>query len=270
MEALADFGTVDLLGVQALTSAIYRVWNGAFDEAAALQLASVLLTLHLRAARRRAAPARPRPLRPAARRGRRDRAEAAPRLAALARGAARAGSLLAVVFVLPVVQLVAWSVGDHRRRHRRAVAREGGAEHRAARGHHRAWSRSRSARVARVRRRVPPLAGRAGHDPAVDARLRGARRGRRGRGLRAAGLDRPPAHQRGRRRVRVADRAGVHRHDPRPGDRLPRAVQRARVPRRRLPHEPDRPQPRRRRPGAGRRPGPGPGRRPPARCSSPG
>ena len=32
MEALADFGTVDLLGVQALTSAIYRVWNGAFDQ----------------------------------------------------------------------------------------------------------------------------------------------------------------------------------------------------------------------------------------------
>ena len=34
MEALADFGTVDLLGVQALTSVIYRVWNGAFDQAA--------------------------------------------------------------------------------------------------------------------------------------------------------------------------------------------------------------------------------------------
>ena len=47
MEALADFGTVDLLGVQALTSAIYRVWNGAFDEAAALQLATVLLDLTL-------------------------------------------------------------------------------------------------------------------------------------------------------------------------------------------------------------------------------
>ena len=32
MEALADFGTVDLLGVQALTSAIYRVWYGTFDQ----------------------------------------------------------------------------------------------------------------------------------------------------------------------------------------------------------------------------------------------
>ena len=47
MEALADFGTVDLLGVQALTSAIYRVWNGAFDKDAALQLATVLVGLAL-------------------------------------------------------------------------------------------------------------------------------------------------------------------------------------------------------------------------------
>src|SRR5690606_743002 len=47
MEALADFGAVDLLGVQALTSAIYRVWFGAFDQAAALQLATVLVTLAL-------------------------------------------------------------------------------------------------------------------------------------------------------------------------------------------------------------------------------
>ncbi|OWY62257.1 hypothetical protein B7486_59415, partial [cyanobacterium TDX16] len=47
MEALADFGTVNLLGVQALTSAIYRVWYGAFDQAAAMQLATVLITLAL-------------------------------------------------------------------------------------------------------------------------------------------------------------------------------------------------------------------------------
>ena len=47
MEALADFGTVDLLGIQALTSAIYRVWYGAFDQDAALQLATVLVGLAL-------------------------------------------------------------------------------------------------------------------------------------------------------------------------------------------------------------------------------
>ena len=47
MEALADFGTVNLLGYQALTDAIYRVWYGAFDQAAALQLATVLVGLAL-------------------------------------------------------------------------------------------------------------------------------------------------------------------------------------------------------------------------------
>lgn len=47
MEALADFGAVDLLGVQALTSAIYRVWYGTFDQAAGLQLATFLIGLAL-------------------------------------------------------------------------------------------------------------------------------------------------------------------------------------------------------------------------------
>jgi iron(III) transport system permease protein len=109
MEALADFGTVDLLGVQALTSAIYRVWNGAFDEAAALQLASVLLTFTfvLLAAERL--------LRGRARYdqllGEGDAIQPRP-----LRGWSRwlvAGVcwlLLAVVFLLPVVQLVAWSL----------------------------------------------------------------------------------------------------------------------------------------------------------------
>ena len=47
MEALADFGAVNLLNYRALTDAIYRVWYGAFDQAAALQLASVLVALTL-------------------------------------------------------------------------------------------------------------------------------------------------------------------------------------------------------------------------------
>ena len=42
MEALADFGAVNLLNYRAMTDAIYRVWYGAFDQAAALQLATVL------------------------------------------------------------------------------------------------------------------------------------------------------------------------------------------------------------------------------------
>ena len=47
MEALADFGAVNLLNYRAMTDAIYRVWYGAFDQAAALQLASVLVSLAL-------------------------------------------------------------------------------------------------------------------------------------------------------------------------------------------------------------------------------
>ena len=47
MEALADFGAVNLLNYRALTDAIYRVWYGAFDRAAALQLATVLVSLTL-------------------------------------------------------------------------------------------------------------------------------------------------------------------------------------------------------------------------------
>jgi iron(III) transport system permease protein len=108
MEALADFGTVDLLGVQALTSAIYRVWNGAFDQAAGLQLATVPVGLALtmvvieRALRGRA--------RYHQALGRGD-AVVPMRLGGW-RGWAAATSgcmLLAAVFVVPVIQLVAWS-----------------------------------------------------------------------------------------------------------------------------------------------------------------
>ncbi|OLT14683.1 hypothetical protein BJF78_17820 [Pseudonocardia sp. CNS-139] len=109
MEALADFGAVNLLGYQTLTDAIYRVWYGAFDTAAALQLAGVLVALALlmvvaeRVLRGRAryhqALARgdavvPRPLRG----WRAGLATAVPSL------------LLLLVFGFPVGQLVAWSV----------------------------------------------------------------------------------------------------------------------------------------------------------------
>lgn len=47
MEALADFGAVNLLNYRAMTDAIYRVWYGTFDRSGALQLATVLLTLTL-------------------------------------------------------------------------------------------------------------------------------------------------------------------------------------------------------------------------------
>jgi iron(III) transport system permease protein len=109
MEALADFGTVNLLGVQALTSAVYRVWNGGFDESAALQLASVLVALALvlllveRVLRGRAryhqAVGRGDAVVPRRLRGWRGWLAALPGVV-----------LLLVVFALPVAQLVAWSL----------------------------------------------------------------------------------------------------------------------------------------------------------------
>jgi iron(III) transport system permease protein len=109
MEALADFGAVNLLGYRALTDAIYRVWYGAFDRTAALQLGTVLLGLVLllvgveRASRRRGgvAQATGRGDEVARRRLRGVRAAAALALPSL---------LLAAVVAGPVVQLVAWSV----------------------------------------------------------------------------------------------------------------------------------------------------------------
>src|SRR5882724_8950828 len=47
MEALADFGTVSTFGYRTLTEAVYRVWTGMFDRAAATQVASLLLLLVL-------------------------------------------------------------------------------------------------------------------------------------------------------------------------------------------------------------------------------
>jgi iron(III) transport system permease protein len=108
MEALADFGTVDLLGLRALTSAIYRVWFGTFDEDAALQLATVLVSLALimvtieRALRGRARyhqalgrgdAVSPRPIR-----GRRRWLAPVPGVV-----------LLVAAFGVPVAQLAAWS-----------------------------------------------------------------------------------------------------------------------------------------------------------------
>jgi iron(III) transport system permease protein len=109
MEALADFGAVNLLGYRALTDTIYRVWYGAFDRTAALQLGAVLLGLVLlllaleRISRSRGSVAQTagRGQEVARRRLHGPRALVAAGLPAL---------LLAVVFVAPVIQLVVWSV----------------------------------------------------------------------------------------------------------------------------------------------------------------
>ncbi len=109
MEALADFGTVDLLGIQALTSAIYRVWYGTFDQDSALQLATVLVGLAL------VMVTIERVLRGRARYhqalGRGDAISPRPIVGGRRWLAAVPGVLLlAVVFAFPVVQLGAWAL----------------------------------------------------------------------------------------------------------------------------------------------------------------
>jgi iron(III) transport system permease protein len=106
MEALADFGAVNLLGYRALTDAIYRVWYGTFDQAAALQLATVLLSLALTLV------ALERLLRGRARYhqalGRGDAVQPR-RLRAGVLASAFCVVLLVVVFAAPVIQLLVWS-----------------------------------------------------------------------------------------------------------------------------------------------------------------
>jgi iron(III) transport system permease protein len=108
MEALADFGAVNLLGYHAMTDAIYRVWYGAFDRAAALQLATVLVSLTV------ALVLLERMLRGRARyHGALARGEAVvPRRLHGPRAwlaAALPVALLALVLVGPMVQLTVWS-----------------------------------------------------------------------------------------------------------------------------------------------------------------
>ena len=109
MEALADFGTVAIFGYRTLTEAVYRVWYGMFDRAAAAQVASVLLLMALvlltleRASRGRARFAHGE---------RRGRGVVPERLTGW-RGAAASAScltVLAAAFLLPVSQLVWWSI----------------------------------------------------------------------------------------------------------------------------------------------------------------
>ena len=109
MEALADFGAVNLLNYRAMTDAIYRVWYGAFDRAAALQLATVLVSLTV------ALVLLERMLRGRARyHGALARGEAVvPRRLHGPRAwlaAAVPVILLALVLVGPLVQLAVWSV----------------------------------------------------------------------------------------------------------------------------------------------------------------
>ena len=109
MEALADFGTVNLLGVRTFTDAIYRVWFEAFDRDAAMQLATLLASVTLTLlALERLARGRARHAQLAARGDvvRPVRLRGAVALAA----AVLPLALVALVVGAPLVQLGVWSV----------------------------------------------------------------------------------------------------------------------------------------------------------------
>ena len=110
MESLADFGTVNLLGVQTFTNAIYKVWFGAFDRDAALQLGTLLVSITLmlllleRLSRGRARYAR---------RSQRTDGGSPVRLRGAGGRGARCGVpllLVALVVAAPLAQLAVWSI----------------------------------------------------------------------------------------------------------------------------------------------------------------
>ena len=245
MEALADFGAVNLLNYRALTDAIYRVWYGAFDQAAALQLATVLVSLSLALVALEQLT-----------RGRRRYHQALARGDAVTprrlRGpvgwlaAAVPLLLLAAVFAGPIAQLVVWAV--------RSLGEGASAEALARAAVNSLLLASVAAVVAVVAATVVAYGPRAravagGRCGGADERdrLRGARHRRRGRRVRAAGLGRPPhrrphgrraAADRQRRRARVRlrgplPRAGLLRHPVAHGADRPVARRGGAQPRRR-------------------------------------
>jgi iron(III) transport system permease protein len=109
METLADFGTVNLLGVHTFTDAIYKVWIIGFDRSAAMQFATLLLSITLTLlALERFLRGRARYQQLAA------RGDIVPPVRL--RGAAAAGAVLlplalvGLVVVAPLAQLTVWSI----------------------------------------------------------------------------------------------------------------------------------------------------------------
>ena len=108
METLADFGAVSVFNYNTFTTAIYRAWFGMFSVSAALELAGVLLLFVV------AAVALERSSRAGARfTSGRDMSREATRLqlgtAARWWSFAGAALVLALAFVLPLLQLLIWS-----------------------------------------------------------------------------------------------------------------------------------------------------------------
>ncbi|MDQ3645213.1 MAG: iron ABC transporter permease [Actinomycetota bacterium] len=111
MESLADFGTVNLLGLQTFTNAIYKVWFGAFDRDAALQLGTLLVSITLTLLLfERLSRGRARYTQDAARGTRQPPVRLRGPLGALA----LAGPLLLVGLVVaaPLAQLAVWSISS--------------------------------------------------------------------------------------------------------------------------------------------------------------
>ncbi|MBA2739560.1 MAG: iron ABC transporter permease, partial [Nocardioidaceae bacterium] len=107
METLTDFATVQYFNVQTVSVAVYQVWNGMYDRVAATEIASLVLVFAIavigleRVARGRARfhqVGGARSVDPVRLRG--ARAWAATGVCSL---------VVAVTFVVPVLQLVAWS-----------------------------------------------------------------------------------------------------------------------------------------------------------------
>jgi iron(III) transport system permease protein len=110
MEALADFGTVNLLGVHTFTDAIYRVWFNAFDREAAMQLGTLLVSVTLTLLLlERMSRGRARYFHDSARGGTARRLRLRGWRAAAATGIPLL--LLAVVVAAPVGQLAVWAIG---------------------------------------------------------------------------------------------------------------------------------------------------------------
>lgn len=111
MEAMTDFATVRFFSFPTLSEGVVRVWEGHMNRAAATELASLLLVVAL------ALLLIERRLRKGARydqQGGRGRRVARVRLTGIARWLAFAvcALVLGFAFVLPVSQLIAWTLGE--------------------------------------------------------------------------------------------------------------------------------------------------------------
>ena len=109
METLADFGAVAIFNFETFTTAIYRAWFGFYSIEAAAQLAAILLLIVLLGLwLERRARGRARYSHGGGARAERIELRGWKRWAATA----AAGTVLALGFVLPAIQLVIWAAGE--------------------------------------------------------------------------------------------------------------------------------------------------------------